>query len=113
MKQIKALVGLVVLFSLIYVGWRVLPVYYTHYELEDFIESQARLDSYSQRTESEIAETIAQKAKELDLPVTLDQVKVQKAPGAVVISTEYTVHVDLPIRPLDLNMKAETKNKRI
>lgn len=113
MKQLKAIFGLFVVVATCYVAWKVLPVYYTNYEFQDFIETQARIDSYTPRSEDDVAETVLQRAKELELPVALEQIHVQKGGGTLSISAEYSVHVDLPLRPLDLVMKAETKNRRI
>ena len=67
MKQLKSLFGLAVVVIAIYLIWKVMPAYYTNFEYQDFVESQARIESYSQHNEQEIAEVFAKKAAELPL----------------------------------------------
>ena len=113
MKQLKSLLGIVVVVVAIYLLWKVMPAYYTNFEFQDFVESQARIESYGQHTEPEIAEIYAKKAADLEIPLTASQIKVQRAGNDLTVSAEYDVHIDIPIHPFDLHFKAETKNKRI
>jgi hypothetical protein len=113
MKQLKSLFGLVVVVVAIYLLWKVMPAYYTNFEYQDYVESQARIESYGTHTEPEIAEIYAKKAADLDIPLTASQIHVQHLGNDLTISAEYDVHIDVPIHPFDLHFKAETKNKRI
>jgi hypothetical protein len=113
MKQLKSLFGLGLVVVAIYLLWKVMPAYYTNFEYQDFVESQARIESYSTHTEPEIAEVFAKKAAELDIPLTANQIHVQHIGTQLTISAEYDVHIDVPIHPFDLHFKAETKNKMI
>ena len=77
------------------------------------MDSEARLNSYNTKTEQEIQDGVIKKARELDIPLTENQVKVTKTGNEVAISAEYTVHVDLPMHPIDLHFTPSSKNKRI
>ena len=70
----------------------------------------------STRSEDEIG-ALAYKSKEMDIPVIPEQIKVIRAgghrTGALVTGADYTVHVDLPVYPLELNFHAVTENKGI
>ncbi len=113
MRQIKSLVGVLIVVAGMYLAWKVFPIYYANFEFQDFVDEQARIESYSNHTEPEIAEVMAKKARDLDIPLTADQVKVQKQGTDLTINTEYTVRVDVPVYPFDLHFNVGTKNHRI
>ena len=58
-----------------------------------------------------------QEAQELEIPVTPEQIKVHRVgtlgTGTLSIEATYTVRVNLPGYPLDLDFHASTKNKGI
>lgn len=113
MKTIKALFGLFVVVAMFYLAWKVLPPYFSNYQFQDELENQARYFSYNVKTEQEMRDTIAKKAREYDIPVTSEQIKVERMGADLAISTNYTVHIDIPVYPFDLHFTAATKNKRI
>jgi len=113
MKSIKALFGIFVVVALFYASFKVIPPYFSNYQFQDEIESQARLLSYSQKSEQEIRDIVVKKAHEYDIPLTDQQVKVQRSGRELSISADYTVHIDLPVYPLDLHFTPATKNRPI
>jgi hypothetical protein len=72
---------------------------------------EARMNTYTPKTAEQMKDTIFRKCKELDIPVTRDQVNVQRDEKSVAIWIDYTVHVDLPFYPVDLNFHPASKNK--
>ncbi len=113
MKSLKALFGLFVVVAAFYLSWKVIPPYFSNYQFQDEIENQARYYSYNVRSDQEIKETLVKKAHEYDIPLTTDQIKVQRVGSELTISADYTVHVDIPMYPFDLHFTPETKNRRI
>lgn len=114
MKSLKALIGILVVVSIFYVGYKVVPVYFNYYQFQDAVESEARLQTYSTKTADDIRDSMWKKAQELEIPLTSpEQIKVERTSGSVSISTEYTVHIDLPVHPFNLNFKPNSKNKQI
>lgn len=115
MGTVKLAFGLIVIVAAIYVGAAVIPVYYANYEFQDMIKTEATLQTYTTKPEAEIQQTILKRAQELDIPLTKDQVKVQRrgnlGTGSLTIQAPYTVHVDLPGYPLDLHFDPSTENK--
>jgi hypothetical protein len=112
MKSLKALLAIAMFGSLVYVAIRVVPVYLSSYQLQDAIEEEARLDAYSTKPEQDIKDTIFKKAQSLDIPIASDQIKVQRQGAAVSISAAYSVHVDLPVHPLDLSFTPNSHSSR-
>ncbi len=112
MKSLKALLAIAIFGSLVYVAYRVAPVYLSSYQFQDAVEEEARLDCYSQKTEQDIRDSVLKKAQSLDLPLTADQIQVQKLSNAVSISAAYTVHIDLPVHPFDLSFTPNSQNHK-
>ena len=112
MKTIKGILGLGVVVVGFYVAWQLMPPYFSNFQFQDAIESEARLSAYSDKSEEAIQDAVFKKARELELPLKKEQIKVQRNGTEVQISTAYTVHVDLPYYPMDLRFTPSTKNAR-
>ncbi|HEY1272607.1 MAG TPA: hypothetical protein VGF08_11505 [Terriglobales bacterium] len=117
MGTLKLILGFGVIIAIIVVGIQVVPPYFTNYQFEDEINNAALAATYSTRSEEDIRAAVFAKAKEMDIPLTADQIKVHRignqGTGTLAIEANYVVHVNLPGYPLDLNFHAQTKNKGI
>ena len=117
MGKIKLIVGILAIVASVYVCAELIPPYFSNYQFEDAIKTEALQSTYTPKTEDAIRETIFKKAQDLEIPVTRDQIKVQRTgpqgTGSVIIETQYTIHVDLPGYPLDLHFNPSTKNKSV
>jgi len=100
--------------SAVYVGAKVLPVYFANYQFQDAIKNEATLETYSTKPESEIRAAIFHKAQDLEIPIAEDTIEVHRqgmvATGTISIRAPYVVHVDLPGYPLDLHFDPSTQN---
>lgn len=113
MKTVRALLGVGVLVLGVYMMWTMIPPYFNNYKLQDIIADEARMNTYTPKTEDQMRETIYQKAKDMDIPLTREQIAVQRAPNGVSIEVNYTVHIEYPIHPVDLSFHDSSKNKGI
>ncbi len=117
MSTVKLLLGFAVIAAVITVGVQVIPPFMNNYQFEDALNNQALAATYSTKSEDEIRDIAYKSAKELDIPIKPEQIKVVRAgamgTGTLTIEANYTVHVNLPGYPLDLNFHAATKNKGI
>ncbi len=114
MKQVKALIGLFVVVAAFYVAFKLMPPYYNHMQFQDSVETEARQQSYAYgKSEDDIRANVIKKAAENDIQLAPEQVHVSRAGTEVDIEVDYTVHVDLPLYPLDLNFHAGSKNKAL
>lgn len=115
MGTIKLILVLGLLGGLAYVGAEVIPPYFANYEFQDTLDTEARLGTYSTKGDDVIRDAVFKRAQELELPLTKEQIKVQRSGpsgnGAVFIETEYSVHLDLPGYPMDLQFHPQSKNK--
>ena len=114
MKQFKALFGLAVVVVGFYLAWVLIPPYYNNYSFQDELDSEARTAVYNQQmTEDDVKKSLAKTAQGLDIPLTVDDIHVQKANGDISIWAEYTITVNTPVKSIDLKFSPATKNKRI
>jgi hypothetical protein len=111
MKTLKALLGLAVLVGAFYLAWMLVPPYFNNYELEDYMAQEARFNTYTAKSETDMRESIYKKAQDLTIPLTREQINVQRISNGVSISADYTVHVDLPLYPIDMTFHPASKNK--
>jgi hypothetical protein len=113
MRQLKSIFGVLLIVVGGFVLYKVVPVYWGNYRLSRDVDELSTTYTYSNKSEAEIAAALVEKAHNYDVDITPQQVKVVRTPGDLTITVEYTVHVDLPIYPLDLNFKDESKNHNV
>ncbi len=115
MGSIKMVVGIFVIVACVYLGAELIPPYMSNYQFEDAVKTEAMINTYNTRPESDIRDEVFKKAQDLEIPVTREQIKVHRmgavGQGSLMIETQYVVHVDLPGYPLDLQFDPSTKNK--
>ncbi|SRR5581483_1981359 len=115
MGTIKLIFGLVVIVASVYLCAMLIPPFFANYQFEDAIKEEATISTYSTKPEEAIRDTIFKKAQDLEIPITRDEIKVQRVgaqgTGSILIETRYSVHVDLPGYPLDLQFNPSTKNR--
>jgi len=111
MKTLKAIIGVAVVVGGAYCGYLLIPPYFNNYQLQDYIESEARLNTYTTKPEQEIKDGVLKQARNLDIPLPAESITVVRGTGELQISCSYTVHVDLPGYPLDLKFAPTSKSK--
>jgi hypothetical protein len=113
----KLAFGVAVIVAVVVLGATILPPFFNNYQFEDAISTEALAATYSSKSDEDIRGIVYKKAKEMDIPITPEQIKVHRAgsqgTGTLVIEANYTVHVEVPGYPLDLDFHAATKNKGI
>jgi hypothetical protein len=117
MSSIKLLFGLIVIVGAAYLGFELVPPYFENYQFQDAVKNEATMDSYSQKSENDIRTAVLKKAQELDVPISEDQIHVQRSgqlgSAIIIIRAAYTVHLDLPGYPVDLHFDASTSNRGV
>ncbi|HTJ86148.1 MAG TPA: hypothetical protein VL349_02725 [Terriglobales bacterium] len=117
MGTMRMFFGLFIIAAAFYIAAKLAPPYFNNYEFTDAVKDEATRDSYSQKNEGEIRKAIFKKAQEYDIPLSEDEIVVQRSGlqfnGTIVVRAPYVVHVDLPGYPLDLHFDASTENKGV
>ena len=117
MGSVKLILGFGLIIAVIYGSWMIIPPYFANYQFEDGIKNEALHSTYTTKTEDDIRNAVFKQASDLEIPVTKEQIKVQRTgglgQGSVVIDVDYNVHVDFPAYPLDLHFHNNTANKGV
>lgn len=112
MKTIRLFFGLFLLFAGVYAAWKILPPYFSNYEFEAAMDDTARLAAVdSKKTPEDIRTAVLDKARSIDVPVNFEDISVERNGTDVSISADYTVHVDMPLYPVNLNFHPSTKRQ--
>jgi hypothetical protein len=111
--RFKTFLILLFLVAVIYGSFKIIPVYVNSYELEDFIRQQNPFWLTQRAPADSVRNIILAKAKDLDLPVSADQVKVEAGGGRVTVNLDYTVPVDLKVYTLVLHFTPSADNRQL
>jgi hypothetical protein len=117
MATLKLAFGVAVFAALVFVGIKIVPPFFSNYELEDSIKTEALQATYSTRTEEDIRATIIKQARNYDIVLTPKQVQVSRAGtfgnGSLYIEAEYSVQLELPGYSTTLDFHPSSKNKGV
>ena len=111
--NIKTYLTLVFIICVIFVGFKVIPVYVNSYEIEDYIRQQTPFWLTQRATSDIIRGRVLQKARELELPIDADQVDVQASSARVTVNLDYTVPVDLKVYVVHLHFTSSAQNNSL
>ena len=113
MGKLKGLIFLGIVAAGFYVGWNVIPPYFNNYKLQDDLDDIARRQSYTQTSEDGVKQVVIIKAQADDIMLKEDQISDARGADGVGISVHYRIHLDMIVRPVDLDFTANSMNKRI
>jgi len=117
MATLKLLLGVAILGVLVLVAVKVIPPYFSNYELEDAIKTEALNATYSTRTEDDVRDAIIKQARNYDIALTPKQVHVTRqgglGSGTLNIEVDYSVAIDLPGYSTTIEFHPATKNKGV
>jgi len=117
MGSFKLIFGIFCIVVAVYVCAELVPPYFANYEFEDAIRNEAQMNTYNTKPEEAIRDSVFKKAQDLEIPISRDQIKVQRTgpqgSGGLNIESSYIVHVDFPGYPVDLHFDPSTKNKNV
>jgi hypothetical protein len=111
--RLKAILWTAVFVFVAYAAFKIIPVYIAEYQLADKMQEQARFAVVNHYTEEQIRDTIYKTAKELDIPVAREQIKVLSSQQLVQISLDYTVPVDLIVYRVQLHFTPSSENRSL
>jgi len=93
------LLTVLVLGTLGYAGFKVVPAYVDDYQFQDFIQQESRfaLAGYPKKSPDDIRNDVIKKARELDLPLKSEDIRISVSPTSVDVSADYSVTFDLSV----------------
>src|SRR5882762_7966654 len=110
----KLFTGILFIVVAIFASVALVPPYWANYQFEDAIKTEALMATNSTKTEDAIRDTVYKRAREFDIPLEKEKIKVQhvggNGSGSVTIEAPYIVTVNIPGYPVILNFAPTTTN---
>jgi hypothetical protein len=117
MATLKLIFGMAIFGLVALMGIKIVPPFFSNYELEDAIKTEATQSTYSTRSEEDIRESIIKQARNYDIALTPKQVHVSRVggfgTGTLAIEADYSVPIDLPGYSTSLEFHPSSKNKGV
>jgi hypothetical protein len=113
MKHLKSIFGMVILLVGGVLLFLTMPAYYANFKLDGMISDEAIYFTNYPKPNEVITATVVQKAQEDGVELTPDQVTVMRTRANLSISVHYSVHINFPLYPFDLNFNNSTTNHNV
>ena len=117
MATLKLVFGFAILGFAALVCFKLIPPFFSNYELEDSMKTEATQSTYSARTEEDIRQSIIKQAHTYDIPLTPKQVHVTRVgaygAGTLSIDAEYSVPIEFPGYSTSLDFHPSSQNKGV
>jgi hypothetical protein len=116
MGTVKAIIGIVVIAAVVYVGFQVVPPELSNYSFQDDLRNIAMSGGANPHiTDQALVEAVMKRAEEHQIPLAPEQITVQRigsvgAP-AVYVAADYSVPVTLPGYSFNLHFNPSSGNK--
>ena len=111
--HLKAIIWTLVLISLIYTAFKVVPYLVNEYQFQDGMQEIARFASAEHEDPAKVREAVLKEAEKDDVPVGADDIKVDGTGGNFRISADYSVTVDLAVYQWTLNFHPSVSNNAV
>jgi hypothetical protein len=109
--RIKALIWIVLIGLLVYLGIKIVPPFVNYYDLRDHMDQTATFAAVGNQTEMQIRQDIWKKIQDLEIPAQYDDLKVVRGNRRVQISCHYVVEVPFLGYTIRLNFTPETDKR--
>jgi hypothetical protein len=118
MATLKLIFALGVFGLVILVGIKVIPPYFSNYEFQDAVKTEALQSTYTARSEEDIRTAVIKQAHSYDIELTDKQVHVLRSgsgigTGTIAIDCDYSVPLELPGYSTDLEFHVSSKNRGV
>ncbi|HVN06188.1 MAG TPA: hypothetical protein VMT86_17320 [Bryobacteraceae bacterium] len=101
--RLRQAAGIAVLAILVFLGVRLIPVYFHNQELQQYVEEVTHRTGAGGLSDDVLRARVLEKADSLGLPVVADNVHIKRTFESVRIDVRYIVRVDLPLYTVDLH----------
>jgi YbbR domain-containing protein len=117
MATLKLIFSVGVIVAVVFLGFKVVPVFFSNYQFQDFIKQEALQSTYSTRSEDDIRAAVIKHANDYDITLTPAQVHVSRTGingnGNLTIEADYSVPIDLPGYSTTVDFHPSSKNKGV
>jgi len=109
--SLKLIIALVILAAVIYVGIKIIPIYYDHYKLEDTIKQTVSLESIkiTEETPKKLKQMISSSLKEMNAQFQEEKnIKVEVRSNKIIVDVDYLRPHNIPGFPKQFHIHYES-----
>jgi hypothetical protein len=106
--QFGCLVGLIFLAIGIFIAYKMIPVKVKAAEIRQEVVDEAK--SAGTHNDDKIRAAILAKAREDDMPITEDNIKIVRVPNAITVTVDYVVPIEFPGYTYQWHLHHEASN---
>jgi hypothetical protein len=106
--QFGCLVGLVLLLVAAMIAFKMIPIKVKAAEMRDIVYDESK--SAGQHRDPQIVKAILHKAEQLQLPVTENDIHIERANAQIMVEVHYTVPVEFPGYTYQWNFHHKAEN---
>src|SRR5438093_11803211 len=88
---------LLIFIALLFAGTQYVPAYFAAFQFNDYIRQEVKYAVTSRKTPESLRPNIVQKAKDLDIPITPQDIKITRRGPAFSLELEYHWPIDLKV----------------
>ncbi len=112
--KLKAILWTAVLLAGLYAAFKVVPIYFANYQLQDQMQTEARFATVNHRTDEDLRNVIYKEIQDRDIPARREDIKIlENSQRGVRISVDYTATVDLTVYQLELHFTPTVDNRAL
>jgi hypothetical protein len=117
MAKLRLILGFAAFAAVGLLAMKLIPPFFSNYELEDAIKNEALQSTYTTRSEDDVRESVIKHARNYDIALTPKQVRVSRVggfgQGTLFIEADYSVPVELPGYSTTLTFHPSSQNKGV
>lgn len=111
--KLKLIFWLLLLAAVVYTAVKTIPHYVSNYELEQYLQEEARFAIVQRRSEEEVRSLVLAKMGDLGIEAGRENVTVRATTRGITISVNYTVVVDLLGYQLHLDFRPSADSRAL
>ena len=88
---------LLILAAFLFAGSQYVPAYFSAFQLDDFVRQEVKFAASTRKTPENVRRSIVERAEELHIPITANDVQITRRGPAFQLDLEYRFPIDLKV----------------
>ena len=99
----RLILAIVVLITMAIVLLSIAPVYIGNFRLRQYVRTLTHAQTAAAMSDDALRAAVVERARQLDLPVAAEDVKITRPDGRPRVDLRYAVQIDFPLYQVDLH----------
>jgi len=112
--RLKTIISLAIVAAIIFLAFKIIPIYIDNYELEDAMKSEARFAAVNRKSPDDVRDAVYRKIQELRIPARREDIRIEQVGNTGLrITVTYTVIIDLAVYQWKRTLTASGDNMSV